>query len=74
MHYDADMSAQVPQANREISRAPRITITLPREHYGEIVQRAKTKRVSASWIVRDAVEKYLSADIPLFANNEGRAS
>lgn len=33
-----------------------------------VVRLAKNKRVSTSWIVRDAVEKYLSADIPLLSN------
>jgi hypothetical protein len=74
MHYDAGMTAHVAQPNRENSAAPRITITLPPEHYRQIVQQAKSKRVSASWIVRDAVEKYLAADIPLFSNNERRTS
>jgi hypothetical protein len=68
------MPARISQPSRENSAAPRITITLPLAHYREIVQRAKSKRVSASWIVRDAVEKYLAADIPLFANSERRSS
>jgi hypothetical protein len=31
---------------------------------------AKNKRVSASWVVRDAVAKYLAEDMPLFAERE----
>jgi len=74
MHDDACMQAQVSQPDPANNHPPRITVTLPREHYREIVQRAKSKRVSASWIVRDAVEKYLAADLPLFASSERRAS
>jgi hypothetical protein len=74
MHHDAHMQAHSAQSGSESNGAHRITITLPPEHYREIVKRARGKRVSASWIVRDAVEKYLTADIPLFADSERRTS
>lgn len=37
----------------------RITVTLPPGDYAEVRRMAKEKKVSASWIVRDAVEKYI---------------
>lgn len=37
----------------------RITVTLPPGDYAEVRRMAKGKKVSASWIVRDAVEKYI---------------
>ena len=47
-------------------RATRITVTMPPENYEILVRMARTKKVSTSWVVRDAVDKYLAADIPLF--------
>ncbi len=68
------MQDQVAQDEAKDSGSLRITVTLPPEHYREIVRQAKNKRVSASWIVRDAVEKYLTADIPLFVKSERRTA
>lgn len=48
-------------------RATRITVTIPRNDYEVVVQMAKAKRVSTAWVVRDAVEKYIAADVPLLA-------
>lgn len=47
-------------------RTTRITVTLPPDNYALLVRIARSKKVSASWVVRDAVDKYLAADIPLF--------
>ncbi|MCC7341283.1 MAG: ribbon-helix-helix protein, CopG family [Bryobacterales bacterium] len=41
-------------------------MTLPPEDYDQLMRIAKGKRVSASWVVRDAVNRYLAADLPLF--------
>jgi len=49
-------------------KATRITVTLPKDSYETVVRMAKSKRVSTSWIVRDAVENYLAADAPLLSN------
>lgn len=37
----------------------RITVTIPPNDYEAIKKIAKTKKVSASWVVRDAVEVYV---------------
>lgn len=37
----------------------RLTVTIPPEDYAAVRRMAKNKKVSASWIVRDAVEKYV---------------
>lgn len=34
-------------------------MTIPPDQYQEILQLAKNKKVSGSWVVRDAVDKYL---------------
>ena len=68
MHHDAWMQANDSKTNSDPKPGcPRITVTLPPDHYQEILRVAKSKRVSASWVVRDAVEKYLAEDSPLFA-------
>lgn len=74
MQYDAVMrSPSTSATDRPKASGTRITITLPPEHYEHVLWMAKNKRVSASWIVRDAVAKYLAEDMPLFADRE-RAS
>ncbi len=45
----------------------RITVTIPPLYYDQVCRLAKAKKVSASWVVREAVEKYIDADTPLFA-------
>jgi metal-responsive CopG/Arc/MetJ family transcriptional regulator len=50
---------------KRAGRSTRITVTLPPENYELLVRMAKNRKVSASWMVRDAVDKYLSADAPL---------
>jgi len=40
----------------------RITVTLPPGDYEAVVRMSKSKRVSASWVVRDAVAKYVAAE------------
>ena len=69
MHIDARMSAENgTPPNGEDKRATRITVTLPPEDYDLLVRVAKNKKVSASWVVREAVGKYLAADVPLLAS------
>lgn len=50
----------------EEKKATRITVTLPISNYETIVRMAKSKKVSTAWVVREAVEKYLGEDMPLF--------
>lgn len=40
----------------------RITVTLPPNDYESVVRISKLKRVSASWVVRDAVTNYVTAE------------
>ena len=48
-------------------RRVRASVTFPREHYEALLEMARGKKVSLAWVVRDAVEDYLAADTPLFA-------
>lgn len=61
MQYDAIVNSEDQK-----TLANRITISISPDNYAEIQRIAKAKRVSASWVVRDAVDKYLAAEMPLF--------
>jgi predicted DNA-binding protein len=50
---------------------PRASITFPPELYKTIEDLAKRKKVSIAWVVRDAVEKYVADQWPLFAPLKG---
>lgn len=73
MHSDALMRKTAPNdaAKPRGDNGTRITVTLPPRDYETVCRLAKAKKVSASWIVRDALEKYLTADMPLFFRPEG---
>jgi len=59
--------------DRKIERnGTRITVTNPAEHYELVCHIAKVKKVSNGWIIRNAVEKCIEADVPLLAINEPR--
>lgn len=47
--------------SRQRSNGTRLTVSIPRQDYNVVLRMAKEKKVSASWIVRDAVEKYIHA-------------
>lgn len=74
MHDDARMSAEPSQRNQQERKAKacRITVTLPPEDYKELCAIAEKHRVSASWVVRDAVDRYLTAEMPLLRQNSKR--
>jgi hypothetical protein len=68
MRYDARMKGTGnTDPGGDAKKATRITVTLPQEDYEVVVRMAKNKKVSTSWIVRDAVDKYIAGDIPLLA-------
>lgn len=62
-----DMSSK-PKSHRRAGT--RITVTVPPGDYEQVCRMAKAKKVSNAWIIRDAVEKYIQADTPLFAGKE----
>lgn len=51
------------------SRSPtRISVTFDQEHYQEMRRIAERNKVSVAWVVRQAVDCYLKAETPLFAD------
>lgn len=44
----------------------RASVTFPAEVYAELERIAEKKKVSVAWVVRDAAEKYVEAQYPLF--------
>lgn len=44
----------------------RASVTFPGDLYTELERIAEEKKVSVAWVVRDAVEKYVAAQYPLF--------
>jgi hypothetical protein len=50
----------------KIPSALRASITFPPEIYRNLEEIAKQKKVSIAWVVRDAAEKYIADQWPLF--------
>lgn len=44
----------------------RTTVTIPSSDYAEIERIAEKKKVSVAWVIRDAVDTYLTKKDPLF--------
>ena len=44
----------------------RASVTFPAEIYSTLEKIAKQKKVSIAWVIRDAAEKYVSDQWPLF--------
>jgi predicted DNA-binding protein len=56
--------------NRSFKRAPksvRASVSFPTGVYEELEKLAAAKKVSLAWVVREAAEKYVSDQWPLFA-------
>jgi len=63
----------MPTAKRAIGRPPskkprsvRASVSLPPEIYRTLEALAKQKKVSTAWVMRDAAEKYVADQWPLF--------
>jgi hypothetical protein len=41
-------------------------VTIPFETYDSLERIARKKKVSLAWVVRDAAERYVSDELPLF--------
>lgn len=50
--------------------ALRASVSFPRDIYQGLEALAKQKKVSIAWVVRDAAEKYLADQWPLFSKKD----
>lgn len=48
----------------------RASVTFPAELYAELERISEEKKVSVAWVVRDAVEKYVESQYPLFRRQQ----
>ena len=48
----------------------RASVTFPADLYAELERIAEENKVSVAWVVRDAVEKYVEAQYPLFRRQQ----
>lgn len=49
------------------AKMPRASVSFPPELYATLERIAKEKKVSVAWVVREAAEKYVGDQWPLFA-------
>src|ERR1039458_576935 len=64
--------SSMPAARRKThksrpSHSPRASVTFTPELYQTLEDLAKKKKVSVAWVVRDAAERYVADQWPLFA-------
>lgn len=52
-------------------RTVRASVSFPAELYVELERIAAAKKVSLAWVVREAAEKYVADQWPLFAQGMG---
>jgi metal-responsive CopG/Arc/MetJ family transcriptional regulator len=69
---EVDMKAKKRLVPSKPESAPstRATISFPTELYGTLEGIAKQKKVSLAWVVREAVDKYVADQWPLFSNRK----
>lgn len=70
LHLIRRSEAMAAQRGRKPSGKPRATrasASLPPELYVTLQEIAKQKKVSVAWVIRDAAEKYIAEQWPLFA-------
>lgn len=58
------MSATNPKS--QDAGAHRLSVSLTAEQHDQLAAIAKTNRVSIAWVVREAIERLLQGDMPLF--------
>jgi metal-responsive CopG/Arc/MetJ family transcriptional regulator len=60
------LAAKQRQTATKEATGTRASVTFPADLYAELERIAEEKKVSVAWVVRDAVEKYVEAQYPLF--------
>lgn len=57
------------QSMKTIAKSSRASVSFPVELYQTLEHLAKEKKVSVAWIVREAAEKYVADQYPLFSRS-----
>jgi predicted transcriptional regulator len=53
-------------AENRHKKTVRTTVSLPSDDHADLERIAEGKKVSVAWVVREAIDRYLSAEAPLF--------
>ena len=61
------MTVSLKQRQAPKEGTARASVTFPADLYAELERIAEEKKVSVAWVVRDAAEKYVAAQYPLFS-------
>lgn len=61
------MSVTAKQTLLHKEGTARASVTFPAGTYAELERIAEEKKVSVAWVVRDAVDKYVAEQYPLFS-------
>lgn len=61
--------AEPPMMKSESTPTVRATISFPSDIYATLEDIAKQKKVSLAWVVREAAEKYVADQWPLFGTS-----
>ena len=61
------LTAKRTVSEPDAASSVRATISFPSDRYATLEEIAKQKKVSLAWVVREAVDNYLDAKWPLFA-------
>jgi metal-responsive CopG/Arc/MetJ family transcriptional regulator len=62
--------AETAKQHAQAREGTRASVTFPADLYTELERIAAEKKVSVAWVVRDAVEKYVEAQFPLFRRQQ----
>lgn len=57
-------------ADTATSKTVRTSVSVPAADHAELERLAERKKVSIAWIIRDAIDQYLTAESPLFRQSE----
>lgn len=60
------VSTRSPTKEMAVTRTPRTSVSIPPDLYQTLQDIAKQKKVSVAWVIREAAEKYVEAQWPLF--------
>ncbi|MHB8726424.1 MAG: ribbon-helix-helix protein, CopG family [Casimicrobiaceae bacterium] len=64
------MAAKKKSRPHPRSRSSRVSVSLSSDLHQTLQDIASQKKVSVAWVVRDAAEKYVADQWPLFSTNQ----